>query len=89
MVKFQVNPSGSKYKGHMVDGIRTGYGVYTYADGVNHYEGQWQNNKAHGLGRFKEEESEYMGQWQDGEKHGEFFLYKRALLGMSRILLLN
>ena len=54
----------------MVDGIRTGYGVYTYADGVNHYEGQWQNNKAHGMGRFKEEESEYMGQWQDGEKHG-------------------
>lgn len=66
----KVNPSGSKYKGHMVDGIRTGYGVYTYADGVNHYEGQWQNNKAHGLGRFKEEESEYKGQWQDGEKHG-------------------
>ncbi len=46
-------------------------GVFTYvAKDNSHYEGQWEQNKARGIGRFQDPSGEYLGEWLDGEKHG-------------------
>ena len=52
---------GSKYEGQMVDGLRWGYGRLSNEDATIMYEGQWQKDKCHGFGKFRDEESEYVG----------------------------
>ena len=39
-----VYPDGSKYKGHMVKGLKDGPGVYEYANG-DKYDGDWKEDK--------------------------------------------
>ena len=44
--------NGAIYKGHWVDDIRQGYGVFTYPESciVHQYRGQWVGGKKHGRG---------------------------------------
>ena len=41
--------NGDTYTGELVDGVRTGSGVYQWADG-NRYEGNFLDNYLHGSG---------------------------------------
>tara|TARA_B110000285_G_C14516524_1_gene334648 strand:+ start:205 stop:417 length:213 start_codon:yes stop_codon:yes gene_type:complete len=49
-----------------------GRGVYKYADCPSHiYEGQWKNNKKHGLGKeVLTDGSIFEGPFSEGMKHG-------------------
>ncbi len=61
-------PNGDLYEGEVVDGVRTGQGVYTWSDGYR-YEGQFANNRLQGEGTYY---------WPDGRKYvGEFSADKR------------
>ena len=40
---------GDIYAGELIDGKRSGFGIYHYASG-NKYEGQWKNGMKHGIG---------------------------------------
>ena len=42
-------PDGSKYVGNFNQGIIEGFGVLQHSNGLS-YEGDWQNNKPHGMG---------------------------------------
>ncbi|CAF4331853.1 unnamed protein product, partial [Rotaria sp. Silwood2] len=44
------NGASSKYKGDWIDGVRTGQGVFIWANG-DRYEGQWKDDKIHGRGK--------------------------------------
>lgn len=43
-------PSGDKYEGTFVNGVRDGKGKYTYAN-QDYYEGEFKDNLKHGIGR--------------------------------------
>jgi radial spoke head protein 1 len=66
------------YDGNFVEGKRTGYGVYTYANG-DKYEGDWIDNQKDGIGKlFYTETGEYFGRFENGKRHGEgVFTYKK------------
>ena len=54
-----VLPNGDIYQGDVVDGARTGRGVYAWADG-HRYEGEFVNNRMEGQGRYH---------WPDGRNY--------------------
>ncbi|XP_075035766.1 radial spoke head 10 homolog B isoform X2 [Mixophyes fleayi] len=61
----------SWYEGEWIHKDKEGWGVQRFKSG-NIYEGQWQNNKFHGMGRMKwlSSNEEYMGQWEHGIQNG-------------------
>eukprot|EP00392_Amoebophrya_sp_AT5.2_P016516 g16782.t1 len=64
------NPNGTMYDGQMRDNAKSGWGRYTYVEPAGFFEGEWQDNRAHGLGHFKDTAGEYKGYWLQGEKDG-------------------
>ena len=74
--------NNDRYEGEFKDGLREGTGLYTYfkEEGQpNTYEGEWLQNKKHGIGKmifvgF----GEYFGRFENGKRHGEgvFKYYK-------------
>jgi len=61
------------------EGKRTGKGNYSYLNG-DRYEGDWKENKKHGIGKLvytrlvgedKKYFGEYYGFWENGRRHGE------------------
>ncbi|CAD7945048.1 unnamed protein product [Amoebophrya sp. A120] len=66
----RANPNGTSYEGQMSGNFKSGWGKYTYVDPAGFYEGEWEENRAHGLGWFKDTAGEYKGNWLAGEKHG-------------------
>lgn len=70
-IKFTF-PSGATYIGSFKDGKIEGYGVYTYADSGDKYEGEWKADLKHGHGTyFFGKGDRYSGQWYMGRKHGK------------------
>ena len=64
--------NGDTYNGTFVDGVREGKGVYTYAEKVEKYDGEWHENMRHGIGKMTYSEAgEYNGFWENGKRHGE------------------
>ena len=60
-----------KYDGDLVDGIRHGQGIETYANG-NKYDGEWKDGKRHGQGIMTYVSgNKYVGEWKNGKKHDE------------------
>jgi hypothetical protein len=51
---------GEVYDGEFVKGVKEGYGVWTGADGIENYIGQWVNSKAEGYG---------VHVWANGDKY--------------------
>ena len=71
-----------KYEGDFKDGLREGVGTYTYfkEEGPqNKYEGEWLQNKKHGIGKMiYGGVGEYFGRFENGKRHGEgVFKYKK------------
>ena len=62
--------NGDLYEGDLVDGVRTGTGVYVWADGKR-YEGEFLNNKLHGEGVFTEEGRTYVGGFVNDRREGQ------------------
>ena len=54
------------------EGLKHGHGKYYYLNG-NTYEGDWQNDKKHGKGRYVYYSTDeyYDGDWREGERHGK------------------
>lgn len=73
-------PNGDTYVGLFKDGVRHGYGVYTYASTLDTYEGEWLNNEKHGIGKQTYvKDGSYYGAFQNGKRHGEgVFTYKNG-----------
>jgi hypothetical protein len=64
--------NGDTYDGDFKDGVREGYGVYTYGETGNKYEGEWRQNKKNGIGKMTfGTEGEYYGHFEDGKRNGE------------------
>ena len=71
-----------RYEGDFKDGLREGVGTYTYfkEEGPqNKYEGEWLQNKKHGIGKMiYGGVGEYFGRFENGKRHGEgVFKYKK------------
>ena len=63
--------NGDTYDGDLVDGVRTGNGVYTWADG-NRYEGEFLDNFLHGQGVYTSILGlSYTGEFVRGQREGE------------------
>lgn len=60
-----------KYKGEFSCGNLQGSGCLQYLDG-SFYDGDWKENKKHGIGKFIEKNGEtiFNGMWQKDQKHG-------------------
>lgn len=75
----EANHAGARYDGELsiATGLREGEGTYFYPNPYFNYEGQWQNGKKHGHGRFTlgdghtEKNSVYEGQFRNGEMTGD------------------
>jgi hypothetical protein len=62
------------YTGEVLNGMRNGRGVLTYANG-NEYNGHFLNNDFHGKGEFKSESypgATFSGIWEHGRPFGMF-----------------
>jgi len=68
--ELKVFVGGSSYKGQMSDGLKHGQGRFTYPNG-DVYDGEWQQDQAHGLGVFTAKDLKYEGQWENDLKHGQ------------------
>ena len=56
--------------GYLKEGLRHGPGTQVWPDGAK-YEGEWQNNKANGRGKFWHADGDiYEGDWQDDKANG-------------------
>lgn len=61
--------NGAIYKGKFKNGVRYGYGYWTY--GNESYEGEYINDKRNGKGLYKwEKGSYYEGEFLDDLRHG-------------------
>ncbi|CBZ29330.1 phosphatidylinositol-4-phosphate 5-kinase-like protein [Leishmania mexicana MHOM/GT/2001/U1103] len=70
-IKFSF-PSGATYEGSVRDGRIEGYGVYTYAQIGDVYEGEWKADLKHGQGCYTFANGDkYTGQWYMGKKQGK------------------
>ena len=62
---------GYSYTGYFSEGMRDGFGVYTYPNG-SRYVGHSANNQRSGIGTMHSANGDkYTGQWELGEKHGK------------------
>ncbi|XP_053551194.1 radial spoke head 10 homolog B [Bombina bombina] len=61
----------SWYEGEWNGGQKEGWGIQRFASG-NIYEGQWKENKFHGVGRMRwiSADEEYTGEWENGIQNG-------------------
>ena len=67
--------NGDLYEGEVVDDLRTGQGIYVWADG-HRYEGQFEANRMHGQGVYF---------WPDGRTYtGSFVTDRREGRGVLR-----
>ena len=59
--------NGGVYEGSFSNGERDGLGIYTYPN-MDHYKGQWKQNKKNGEGEYFKFESKIVvrGTWVDG-----------------------
>ncbi len=65
-------PNGDVYEGDFLDGIREGRGVYRYGSNGDKYDGEWRQNRKHGIGKMVYNgKGEYQGYWENGRRHGE------------------
>lgn len=63
-------PSGDKYDGFFVNGVRSGYGTYIWVDNAQ-YTGNFKDNKPHGRGTYISKNGDkYIGDFKDGNRHG-------------------
>ena len=64
--------SGDYYEGDFCLGVREGKGKLVSAEAKSTYQGEWLNDKQHGLGTedFSENGSSYTGQFSQGVKEG-------------------
>ncbi|CAK89629.1 unnamed protein product (macronuclear) [Paramecium tetraurelia] len=69
---------GGHYQGEFYQNCMQGTGVYKYADGTiyngmvyPYHQGQWMNDKYHGVGIETKNDSQYKGKFQNGLKHGQ------------------
>ena len=77
-----IYPTKDRYEGDFKDGLREGVGTYSYfkEEGPqNKYEGEWIQNKKHGIGKMVYGGiGEYFGRFENGKRHGEgVFKYKK------------
>ena len=70
--------NGAVYKGEMANGLKNGYGTYSWSGGV--YEGEWVNNQATGYGTKNEASS-------DGVFVGNFV--RMRLNGIGKVIYNN
>lgn len=64
--------NGDTYNGEFMDGTREGRGIYAYAATIEKYDGEWKENRKHGIGRMTYAKTgEYNGFWENGKRHGE------------------
>lgn len=62
---------GQTYVGEWADGVRSGFGKYTLADGTV-FEGQFMKDKKHGAGTLCRPDGRVTGQlWENGKLVGE------------------
>ena len=59
------------FVGFWKNGLKSGQGSYTWADG-DKYEGEWKDDKKHGHGtKTWTSGSKYVGEWKDDKEHGQ------------------
>ncbi|RXZ78818.1 hypothetical protein EBB07_25260 [Paenibacillaceae bacterium] len=64
-------PDGEQYRGEMKDGLKHGYGIYTWKDGTK-YEGDWRADFEHGIGeKYYSNGDSYIGKWEEGLFEGK------------------
>ena len=63
--------NGSTYFGHFHKDMMHGKGVLTSSDGSQQYEGDWFEDKRHGLAKFVYEGGVYTGFYKDNKRHGK------------------
>jgi hypothetical protein len=64
------------YSGETVEGLRDGYGIHKFAEGLI-YDGEWKMNKINGMGKmfFENGDLLYEGEWFDDEFNNFGTLY--------------
>ena len=86
IIQAQVTyPDGSVYVGNLINGIRTGEGVYTWAVG-DKYDGDWENDAMSGVGAYTFSSGNlYVGTLADGVRSGAgvFTWYSNDLIVAS------
>lgn len=76
----------ARYEGNYVDGMRSGFGTFTFPNG-DIYEGEFSNNRMEGTGTYTYKHSQdiYSGSWVADKKHGqgtyEYAADKSLLIG--------
>ena len=70
---FSDSTGDDKYKGNWKNGKMHGQGIRTYYDGVQKrkLEGEFKDNRLHGLGSEKTKKWKRSGNWKNGELHGQ------------------
>ena len=64
-------PTGSIYSGHVLNGLRHGFGTYNFEKENIFYEGNWKNGLKDGFGKMKSKNMIYEGNWKKGKINGE------------------
>ncbi|CAK75462.1 unnamed protein product (macronuclear) [Paramecium tetraurelia] len=82
---IELYPNGSKYEGEKQNGVRQGYGIFLFQDNGGVYEGQWHDNKMHGIGNnfivikgtlfYASGKPAYEGEWFNDKFQGKGTLY--------------
>lgn len=68
--KAEISWGNAFYSGFLVEGLMSGRGVYSWADG-RMYDGEWYGNSMHGQGRFDWPDGRmYFGRFERDKKHG-------------------
>jgi hypothetical protein len=62
--------NGDRYDGHICNGKRDGAGEFVWASGAQ-YNGQWSNDRFHGLGILKCKQYMFEGFWKEGHRTGQ------------------
>ena len=61
-----------RYEGDWIDGIRQGKGCYTSKSSGNKYDGEYNNDKKEGSGKYIWSNGDwYDGAWSGGLRHGQ------------------
>jgi radial spoke head protein 1 len=70
---------GEIYEGEFKNGLRDGFGKYSYGNG-DKYEGEYRENEKHGIGKMTyNEKGTYHGYFESGARHGEgVFMYPNS-----------